>query len=215
MLGKKHRRFIAETHHFLHICGQGHEAFIAAMNIFLEEGQNASYTHQGEELMRFEREADRALYTIKDMLYGGFLLPDSREDIAQLFETCDNTVDIAEDTIRYIISRNLSPLSFAEEETKKLLLSETACFEKTLHTVKRIFEKNNRTLIKNAIEEIGDMETVCDGIEFSIISNIYQQKDSAIARMEHAKLIEKISNIADACEDTAAILGIMNIKRIL
>ncbi|ERP31775.1 DUF47 domain-containing protein [Chitinivibrio alkaliphilus] len=215
MFGKKHRSFLTTMTEFVETCQQSHSAFLTAMHEFISAGKTSTFHYHTEELIRLERKADAFVSAIKDTLYKGFLLPDAREDITLLVETFDNTIDIAEDTLRYIISRNLSPLPFLHDTITVLLKAETACFEETCSAFLDIFGKNNSDKLKRKIENIGAIETQCDSSEFTIISHIYEDPNKVPLRFESACLIEKISTIADACEDTAEVLNIMNIKRVL
>ncbi|MGM0443122.1 MAG: DUF47 domain-containing protein [Fibrobacterota bacterium] len=214
MFGKRHKAFIREIDLFLETLHAGHRVFIEAMDHFQHHGTGAEFRHKAAEVTRYEKEADRSVKEIKNHLYEGFLLPDSREDIALLADTFDDTLDIAEDVIRYIQSRRLAPLAQTAENFTALVRNETGCFEKTKETVSLIFRHRNQDRIRTAVQEIGDLETICDDSEYAIITEIYRSAPSDI-RYELAELTEKVSSIADACEDTAAIINIINIKRVI
>lgn len=215
MFGGKNKKFLEEFTYFIQICEDGMAAFNDAISFYLEKGINGTFCAKADEVKKFEDKADKQVYKIKDTLYGNFLLPEAREDIAILINELDNIVDDADHILKYIITRNLKPLPALREDYTEMLVATTNSFEKTVEAVLLLFGAHKQKEIKELTEEAGSYESITDRIEDKIITQIYQMNLAGIEPILQSELTMKVATLADNCEDTASIISIMNLKRVI
>lgn len=215
MFGGKNKKFIDELTCFIQICEDGMSAFTDAFEYYLDKGINGTFCAKADEVKKYEDKADKQVYKIKDTLYSNFLLPEAREDIAILINELDNIVDAADHILKYIITRNLKPIQALNENYRELLINTNKCFEKTVEASLLLFGVHKQREIKEMTEEVGSYESLSDRTEEKIITEIFQMNLPGIEPILQSELTLKVASIADCCEDTASIVSIMNLKRIV
>lgn len=215
MFGGKNKKFIEEFTHLIQICEDGMSAFDEAMRYYLQKGINGTYCAKADEVKKFEDKADKQVYKIKDTLYGNFLLPEAREDIAILVNELDDIIDEADHILKYITTRNLKPIPSLQEDYIEMLEAIKQCFEKTVESALLLFGAHKQREIKEITEEIGSYESITDRIEEKIITEIFKMNLEGIEPILQSELTLKVAAVADNCEDTASIISIMNLKRVI
>lgn len=215
MFSGKNKKFLEEFTHLIQICEDGMSAFDEAIEYYLQKGINGTFCAKADEVKKFEDKADKQVYKIKDTLYGNFLLPEAREDIAILINELDDIIDEADHILKYIITRNLKPIPSLCEDYREMLQAITKCFEKTVEAALLLFGAHKQQEIKELTEEIGAYESMSDRMEERIITEIYKMDLQGIEPILQSELTLKIASIADNCEDTGSVISIMNLKRII
>lgn len=217
MILGKNRELLDEINRFIEICSVGIEDFTTAFHHYIANGIDGEFKYSVEKVKKYESDADQQLYKIKNLLYGKFLLPEAREDIAILLGRFDDIIDDAMHTLKFVLTRNLSPIKneTITEQYVVMLNALSDCFSKTAEAARMVFGPQKTNDLKNLTEEAGDFETVCDDAEDKIVTEIFSTKAHDLEKLLHAKLAERVSSIADSCEHTASSINIINLKRVL
>jgi uncharacterized protein Yka (UPF0111/DUF47 family) len=213
----KNREFIDEVHRFVEICGVGVEDFINTFHYYISNGIDGEFLYGVEKVKKLESDADEQLNKIRTLLYGKFLLPEAREDIAILMGRFDDIIDDAMHTLKFIQTRNLKPIKC--EEIKKqyvvLLNGVSDCFDKCAKATKMVFGASNDEEIKRLAEDVGRYESLCDDAEDEIIQMIFSNEHATLEKILQTELAERCSSIADSCEHAVSAVNIINLKRVL
>jgi predicted phosphate transport protein (TIGR00153 family) len=213
MFWKKSRALVEEVQGLLELCSSGLADFDKALHIYYKSGCSEEFIALTEKVKEWEDKADKQVYKIKHSLFGNFLLPESREDIARLLNKIDNIIDNAMHAIKFIALRNLPPVTELAELDKELRAGTLTCFKTTYETAKLLFAPRQWEKVRDMVEEVGAYESICDDVENRMIGRLYELPIEDARRILQAQLVAQVGAVSDACEDAAGIMGIMNLKR--
>lgn len=215
MFWKKSRALVEDVHELISLCGQGLEDFDIALEIYYRSGCSQEFLDAAEKVKDWEDRADKKVYQIKHSLFGNFLLPESREDIARLLNKIDDIIDNAMHAVKYIALRKLPPIPELTSLEQELRAATIKCFETTQETAKVLFAPRQWEKVRDMTEEVGAFESICDDVQNRMIALLYELPLDDARRILQAELIAQIGSVSDACEDVAGIMGIMNLKRVI
>ncbi len=215
MLWKKSRALVDDLYGLLTLCASGLEEFGTAISLFYREGCGESFRDSVSVVKAWEDRADTQVREIKNSLFGNFLLPEAREDIARLLNCTDDIIDSAMHAVKYLDLRSMEPVNELAEDSVELVAATTACFSTFRSAAQQLFEPQNGNRVRDLVEETGRFESLCDEVENRMIRKIYTIDLDPFARILQADLVKQIGDISNSCEDAAAIVGIMNLKRVV
>ncbi len=213
MFWKKSRALVEDVQELLELCNLGLKDFEKALDIYYTQGCNDEFLKYAELVKEWEDLADKQVYKIKHSLFGNFLLPESREDIARLLNKIDNIIDNAMHAVKYIALRKLPPVQELAELESELRAGTVKCFDTMYETAQLLFAPRQWEKVRDMVEEVGAYESICDDVENRMIAKLYELPIDEARRILQAELIAQVGSVSDACEDAASIMGIMNLKR--
>ncbi len=213
MLWKKSRALITDLHGLIELCESGLKDFDTALEIFYTDGCNDEFIAASDKVKEWEDKADKQVFHIKNSMYGNFLLPESREDIARLLNKVDNIIDNAMHTVKYIALRNLNAVPELSENIIELREGTKRCFSIFKDTLQILFQARQSENVRSGIEEIGQFESICDDVQNRVVAHLYHLPIDDVDRILQSELVAHIGSVSDACEDAASVMGIINLKR--
>ena len=213
MLWGKTNKIREELDLFADICQEGVAEFVKAMHYLLEKGHDEQFFYAYEQVKQKEELADQQVFLITQQLYSDFLLPDSREDLARLVHQGDSIMDAAQHVLKLAVTRHIHLSEDLGEFLFELLSTTQECVDKTVEALKLIMGPREAAELKHLVQEIGNLETLCDTVQEKMVTDIFK-KHSTVETLLQAELIDAIGAISDACETTAVTMSIMNVKRI-
>lgn len=215
MFWKKSRALVNEIEKLVTLCEDGLQDFERCMSVFYTDGDGEDFGIYSNKVKEWESQADNQVFRIKQMLFGNFLLPESREDIARLLNKIDNIIDNAMHATKYIALRKIEPVPELAEFDSELRVATLRCFDVTREAGKTLFEPHQSEKVRDLVEEIGKYESICDEVQDRMVAKLYDLDMDEGLRIIHTELIHQVGSISDACEDAGAIMGIMNLKRVI
>ncbi len=215
MLWGKNKLLIEEIDLFIDICGKAIENYINTFHHYFNNGIDGEFNYGADKVKKYEADADTQVAKIKDLLYGNYLLPEAREDIAILINHFDDIVDGAYHSLQYISARKLAPIDDLRQLYQELLSATNDCFSKTAEVARMTFGAHNSDEVKRMVEEVGSFESICDAVAHKIVVKIFEMDLTDCDQVLHSQLVDICSGISDSCEDTAGVINIMNLKRVI
>ena len=214
MLWGKTNKVRTDLHLLGDICEKGIEDFIEAVKQYSTSGITPMFLATYEEVCQHEKEADQQVFLITQELYSDFLLPVSREDLARLVHQCDSILDMAQKSLKLIVTRRILLSDESFTLVSQLLNTTQECVTLTIKALKLLMGPRNAEKMRTLTQEIGNLETLCDTYQEQLITQIFTPKHQTISMLLQSDLIDTIGSISDACENTAVIMSIMTVKRI-
>lgn len=215
MLWKKSRALIEDLYGLFTLCDSGLQEFGNALNLFYADGCSESFRDSVSVVKAWEDRADEQVRKIKHSLFGNFLLPEAREDIARLLNSTDDIIDSAMHGVKYVALRQMTPVPELAEHAVELFQATSACFRTFRSSAQQLFEPEHGQKVRDLIEETGRYETMCDEIENRMVKLLYTLPLDPFTRVLQSEFIRHIGDISNSCEDAAEIVGIMNLKRVV
>ena len=177
----------------------------------LKEGKTPKKTQRRTE--EIEHEADILRREIFSILTTGAIDPNAREDLMHIVKRMDDVAHNANASVRRMSLLNVGEFP---DELKDLILQMMSHSLECSDMLKECIEKLgiDATEILRLTDRIGEIEHKVDLLNskvksFLIQSQLTQNPFEAIVVLE---FIERIENVADACEDTADIVKLMALR---
>ncbi len=215
MLWKKSRALVEDLYGLFTLCDSGVKEFGNGLKLFYENGCSDPFIDSVSVLKAWENRADVQVRQIKNSLFGNFLLPEAREDIARLLNSSDDIIDNAMHGLKFVSLRRMEPVPELAEHAAELYQATLACFNSFRTAAQLLFEPNHGQRVRTLVEETGRFETMCDEIENRMVTLLYTLPLDPFTRILQTDFIQHIADISNACEDAAAVVGIMNLKRVV
>lgn len=212
-LFRKNKKLIEDINDYLQVSESGMESFDEAIQYYFEHGIDPEFEFRMEKLKKIESNADGILHNIERSLYEKSLLPESREDIMVLFEKLDDIIDCSIHILRYIYTRDISFPEIVVSDVKESVRVSLECCAKVREAVEDLFGK--RRCILDLVRTIDNYESICDGIKTRAIKKIFRSDLDGFEKILLAEITTLISKISDHCEDSADLINICNLKRVV
>jgi len=166
-----------------------------------------------QRIQTYESKADALETEIKVNLYKFLLLPDVRADLLSLIKSLDNIIDMTEEISKDFLNekpklpeslhKKIIQLTQASIQSSEAIISATRAFLGELH------------LVNDHINKVKFYEHEADILEDKIVYSVFNDHlfESLAEKMQIKAFINKVSDIADECEQIADKLTIFTIKR--
>jgi predicted phosphate transport protein (TIGR00153 family) len=210
---KKNRILLDKINNYLETCAAGAQTFEQAFNHYITGGNDAEFEAMVIKIRNIEGTADEILYSIETSLYEKSLLPESREDIDRLFERVDDIIDDTTHILRFLNTRNVPIPENIVKEVREMIIISLQCFEQVRIAINELFGK--RKNIVNYIRAINNYETACDDLQANIIKQIFASNIDKFDKIILTELVNLLSKLTDHCEDSADVITIINVKRVV
>ncbi|BBJ27690.1 TIGR00153 family protein [Athalassotoga saccharophila] len=157
-----------------------------------------------------ESEADSIRRNAETLMYSGAFLAQSRGDMLGLIEAVDKVANKAETVADVIYLQNLKiPDSLRDKYIKEYECS-VESFKALATAVENLFENIDKS--KNAVLEVERWENTGDGIERSLIKEVFTLNIELARKIQLRELALQIGDIADRAEDASDRIEIIILK---
>jgi len=210
---RKNRILLDKINNYLETCASGMKVFKEAFDHYITRGNDAEFEATVIKIRNIEGTADEILYSIETSLYEKSLLPESREDIYRLFERVDDIIDDTTHILRFLNTRNVPVPQNIVKEVREMVIISLQCFEQVRLAIGELLGK--RKNIVNYIRGINNYETACDDLQASIIKRIFASDIDKFDKIILTELVNLLAKLTDHCEDSADVITIINVKRVV
>lgn len=174
---------------------------------------NCTDEDQRNELVRnvkkFEKAGDKITVTILDELNATFITPFDREDIQKLANRIDNVVDLINTSAKRIQLYRLVEIPPVFHEMARLVCEASKEIDAVVRGLNKI---NDIAKYKDHCIRIGELENESDDLNFSYLSEIFDQETNAINLIKKRDVLNSLEKAMDRCEDVADILNTILVK---
>lgn len=209
----KNKILLNKINEYFNICNDNMETFNISLTHYLNRGNDDEFEILIEKIKKIENNADSVLHSIENTLYTKSLLPESREDIFQLFEKYDDIIDCSIHILRYLHTRNVSIPDFCVKDIKEMAKFSIQCYDQVRNAIEDLLGK--RKNIIGYIRTINDYESICDDIQSRLIKKVFDNDIEKFNKIILSELIDLLSKLTDHCEDAADLINLINIKRVV
>ncbi len=187
--------------------------FKHGVNAYLNDNDE-SFTKKIADIARVEHMGDALRRDLEEQLYTQTLIPESRGDVLELFESMDGLLDRFKGAMwQFEIER---PVIYPElhEEIQELASCVVEAVEAMVLSARAFFK--DISAVADHLHKVSHWETQSDIVSTRIQKQIFKKPDLRLSyRMQLRDFIRHIDKIADRAEDVADKLRIYVIKRSL
>ena len=148
-------------------------------------------------LHEIENAADGKRHEITSHLIHEFITPIEREDIFNLVQQLDTSVDTIEDVLRNMYMHNITSMRPEAVEFSRLLEKCVASMKKTMEKFTH-FRKSSS--IKDYIVEVNMLEEEGDRLHVEVVHELFAASGDPIEVMGWRKVYDSLEDCMDACE---------------
>lgn len=187
--------------------------FKHGVNAYLKNN-NESFTKKIQDISRVEHMGDALRRDLEEQLYTQTLIPESRGDVLELFESMDGLLDRFKGAMwQFEIER---PVIYPElhEDIQELATCVVEAVEAMVLSARAFFK--DISAVADHLHKVSHWETQSDIVSTRIQKQVFNEPDLRLSyRMQLRDFIRHIDKIADRAEDVADKLRIYVIKRSL
>jgi predicted phosphate transport protein (TIGR00153 family) len=213
LLFKRNKILIEKINEYLDMGDTLVDTFNQTIIHYLDKGNDSDFEIHLSKAKKIENNADQLLYSIDNFLFKKSLLPEAREDILKLLEKYDDIIDCCVHILRYLYTRNIIIPDFIKNDIKEMIRVSTQCYDQVKLGIQDLLGK--RKNIVKYIRTINDYESICDDVQAKIIRNVFQADIDNFDKILLSDLVTIIAKLTDHCEDSADLIAIINIKRVV
>jgi hypothetical protein len=158
-----------------------------------------------------EHDADGLRRAIEIELFARSLLPDSREDLLLLLERVDLMPNQARDVLRQIYVQNLSLPPFVLAPLIELADVGLKAFDLVVEGIGDVLGRHRR--IQEITRHLDDAEQVGDGIQHSLVAQIFRSDLPTGERILVRDLVTAAGQVCDFAQDVGLFLTVFSVKR--
>lgn len=180
-------------------------AFKELLLITEEEKRNEAV----KRIKKFEKTGDKITSTIFDELNSTFITPFDREDIHKLTSRIDTVVDLIHTSAKRIQLYKLVEIPPVFLQMAELLIkasNEINTITLGLNDI-HTFQSYKENCIK-----IGEWENESDSLNFSYLSEIFDNETNAISLIKKRDILNSLEKAMDRCEDVADVFQTIIVK---
>lgn len=206
LFGKKENEVIKLFRDHLDMVGQVIDETFKVIKLSCEE----DCTDIVKNVRQKESEADSIRRNAETLMYSGAFLAQSRGDMLGLIEAVDKVANKAETVADVIYLQNLKiPDSLRDKYIKEYECS-IESFKALSMAVENLFEDIDKS--KNAVLEVERWENTGDGVERSLIKEVFTLNIELARKIQLRELALQIGDIADRAEDASDRIEIIILK---
>ncbi|PKP04195.1 MAG: DUF47 domain-containing protein [Bacteroidetes bacterium HGW-Bacteroidetes-9] len=158
---------------------------------------------------KYEKIGDRITVTIYDELNSTFITPFDREDIQKLANRIDNVVDLVNTSAKRIQLYKLIEIPPVFYKMSALLIEASKEIDAVVQGLNKIHDIAN---YKEHCIRISELENESDALNFSYLSEIFDQETNAISLIKKRDVLNSLEKAMDCCEDVADVLNTILVK---
>ncbi|KAF0199094.1 MAG: hypothetical protein FD166_719 [Bacteroidetes bacterium] len=158
---------------------------------------------------KFEKIGDKITVTIYDELNSTFITPFDREDIQKLANRIDNVVDLVNTSAKRIQLYKLVEIPPVFYKMAELLIEAS---HEINAVVKGLNKIHDIAKYKEHCIRIGELENESDDLNFSYLSEIFDNETNAISLIKKRDVLNSLEKAMDRCEDVADVLNTILVK---
>ena len=166
-------------------------------------------TEHVKNVKKFEKIGDRITVTIYDELNSTFITPFDREDIQKLANRIDNVVDLVNTSAKRIQLYKLLEIPPVFYKMSALLIEASKEIDAVVQGLNKIHDIAN---YKEHCIRISELENESDALNFSYLSEIFDQETNAISLIKKRDVLNSLEKAMDCCEDVADVLNTILVK---
>ncbi|HEU24837.1 MAG: TIGR00153 family protein [Mesoaciditoga sp.] len=206
IFGKKENEVISLFKNHLDMVGQVIDETFKIIKLSCDE----DCTDIVKNVRQKESEADSIRRNAETLMYSGAFLAQSRGDMLGLIEAVDKVANKAETVADVIYLQSLKiPDSLRDKYIKEYECS-VESFKALATAVENLFEDVDKS--KNAVLEVERWENTGDGIERSLIKEVFTLNIELARKIQLRELALQIGDIADRAEDASDRIEIIILK---
>ncbi len=183
-----------------------------AMQTYLDEGANDSFSDLVKKVSALEAENDAYRRKIENNLYQYMILPDMRSDILKLLEMCDKVINKYESNLLVVSVEKPKVFSSLKEDLIKIIHWDLECVGSLVSGVRHFFLGKE---IKAFTLQTYQFEHKVDECALKLKEMVFNEKIELARQIQLKEFIYHIEKISDIAEDAADILNIMAVKHAL
>jgi predicted phosphate transport protein (TIGR00153 family) len=158
------------------------------------------------EIKQIELEGDKVLIETFNRLDQTFITPFDPEDIYELSQHLDDTLDGIEDAMHRIVAYRVEPVPEPVIRFAQLI---RACSE----AMQRAFEAlAQNASITEPCKTIHDLEDEADGVDRSAVEDLLNNEKDAILVLKLREIYHYLEETMDACEHVASVVEHVYVK---
>lgn len=212
-LFKRNKLIYEKIMQFLDLTTEIFDNFEKGIKHYIKNGLDGKFNYFMDTTNKYESSADDVLDDITIKLYKKSLLPEAREDILVLLNNVDDIADKANHILSYIYTHNILLPDFLHDDLKELLKLSVKTHELVVKAVKDLFSK--RGTIIEYTRDIDNFESICDSLQFKMTKKIFDSKVKDFEKILLRDFIDQMARVSDLCEESAHVVTLLNIKRIV
>ena len=162
-----------------------------------------------KEIKKYEKAGDRITTTIFDQLNSTFITPIDREDIHKLTSRLDTVVDLINTSAKRIQLYKLHeipPVFYKMAELLQKSAEEINTIMLGLNDI-HTFHKYKGNCVR-----ISEMENESDTLNFSYLSEIFDNETNAISLIKKRDILNSLEKAMDRCEDVSDVFQTIIVK---
>ena len=183
-----------------------------AMQTYLDEGANDSFSDLVKKVSALEAENDAYRRKIENNLYQYMILPDMRSDILKLLEMCDKVINKYESNLLVVSVEKPKVFSSLKEDLIKIIHWDLECVGSLVSGVRHFFLGKE---IKESTLQTYQFEHKVDECALKLKEMVFNEKIELARQIQLKEFIYHIEKISDIAEDAVDILNIMAVKHAL
>jgi len=162
-----------------------------------------------KEIKKFEKKGDHITTTIFDLLNSTFITPIDREDIHRLTSRVDTVVDLINTCAKRLQLYKLSEIPPVFYKMAELLQKSAEEINTIMLGLNEIhtFHKYKENCIR-----ISEMENESDTLNFSYLSEIFDNETNAISLIKKRDILNSLEKAIDRCEDVSDVFQTIIVK---
>ncbi len=210
---KRNKILLKQINEYLDMGDDLVNTFNQTIGHYLDKGNDSDFEIHMGKTKKIENNADILLHNIESFLFKKSLLPEAREDILKLLDKYDDIIDCCVHILQYLHTRNIIIPDFIKDDVKEMLRVSTQCYDQVKLGIQDLLGKR-KDIIKY-IRTINDYESICDQVQGKIIKNVFQADIDKYDKILLSDVVTIIADLTDHCEDSADLIAIINIKRVV
>lgn len=159
--------------------------------------------HYGEQILVFEKKADRITHDTVELLHSTFITPIDRDAIHKLITTMDDILDLSEDVVETIQLYDITSLT---QEALQLANICVGCCEAVQRAVACLNNMRHAREILKICAEIDGLESDADRVMRTAMSKLFREEADVKRLIKVKAVYELLETITDKCEDVANII---------
>lgn len=202
-----------EIYAFLTVLEQSAATFLEGMNAYLDK-ETTEFQEQMQHITTLERQADKSLRTLVNILYKYNLMPDLSADIFELMNALDEVSDISKGIILDLNVEQFKVLDIYVDDFRKIATMTVQTVNHLINATRAFFE--NSSELDQYITLVREKESEVDQIEYALKCFIFSPEEGAATlfdKMHLRDLTQKIASLSDECEKIADQLAVLKFKR--
>lgn len=162
-----------------------------------------------KKIKKLEKAGDKITTTIFDELNSTFITPFDREDIHKLTSRIDTVVDLINTSARRLQMYRLFDIPPVFHQMAELLFRSAG----EIHTVTLgLNDIHQFYKFKENCIRIGQMENESDTLNFSFLSEIFDNETNAISLIKKRDILNSLEKAMDKCEDVSDVFQTIIVK---